>query len=124
MGRRSLSTLELECLSFTHQTICFICFIFSPSDLVQSDRALMMKHRGHPSIMSELACIKVCLGFFFFSSSSSFECACWYRCNNSVIPDRLSLTQPCRHVVSVFPPVLPSEHLPCFFHSPHSTFIS
>lgn len=58
-GRRSLSTLELECLSFTHQTICFIRFIFSPSDSAQPDRALMMKRRGHPCIISESACTKV-----------------------------------------------------------------
>lgn len=58
-GRRSLSTLELECLSFTHQTICFIRFIFSPSDPAQPDRALMMKCRGHPYIVSKLACTKV-----------------------------------------------------------------
>lgn len=61
IGRRSLSTLELECLSFTHQTICFIRFIFSPSDPAQPDKALMMKCRGHPCIMSELACTKVCV---------------------------------------------------------------
>lgn len=61
IGRRSLSTLELECLSFTHQTICFIRFIFSPSDPAQPDKALMMKRRGHPCIMSELACTKVCV---------------------------------------------------------------
>lgn len=61
IGRRSLSTLELECLSFTHQTICFIRFIFSPSDPAQPDRALMMKRRGHPCIISELACTKVCV---------------------------------------------------------------
>lgn len=60
IGRRSLSTLELECLSFTHQTICFIRFIFSPSDPAQPDKALMMKRRGHPCIISELACTKVC----------------------------------------------------------------
>lgn len=59
IGRRSLSTLELECLSFTHQTICFIRFIFSPSDPAQPDKALMMKRRGHPCIISELACAKV-----------------------------------------------------------------
>lgn len=58
-GRESLSTLELECLSFTHQTICFIRFIFTPSDPVQPDKALMMKRRGHPCIISELACRKV-----------------------------------------------------------------
>jgi len=58
-GRRSLSTLELECLSFTHQTICFIRFIFSPLDCAQPDRALMMKRRGHPCIISESACTKV-----------------------------------------------------------------
>lgn len=58
-GRRSLSTLELECLSFTHQTICFIRFIFSPSDSAEPDRALMMKRRGHPCIISEWACKKV-----------------------------------------------------------------
>lgn len=61
IGRRSLSTLELQCLSFTHQTICFIRFIFSPSDPAQPDKALMMKRRGHPCIISELACTKVCV---------------------------------------------------------------
>lgn len=61
IGRRSLSTLELECLSFTHQTICFIRFIFSPSDPAQPDKALMMKRRGHPCIISELPCKKVCV---------------------------------------------------------------
>lgn len=61
IGRRSLSTLELECLSFTHQTICFIRFIFSPSDPAQTDRALMMKRRGHPCIIFELACTEVCV---------------------------------------------------------------
>lgn len=66
IGRRSLSTLELECLSFTHQTICFIRFIFSPSDPAQPDKALMMKHRGHPCIISELAWTKVCV----------YVCAC------------------------------------------------
>lgn len=60
IGRGSLSTLELECLSFTHQTICFIRFIFSPSDPAQPDKALMMKRGGHPCIISELACTKVC----------------------------------------------------------------
>lgn len=59
IGRRSLSTLELECLSFTHQTICFIRFIFSPSDPAQPDKALMMKRGGHPCIITELACTKV-----------------------------------------------------------------
>lgn len=61
VGRRSLSTLELECLSFTHQTICFIRFIFSPSDPAQPDRALMMKRRGHPCIISELGCMRACM---------------------------------------------------------------
>lgn len=59
VGRESLSTLELQCLSFTHQTICFIRFIFTPSHPVQPDKALMMKRRGHPCIISELACTKV-----------------------------------------------------------------
>lgn len=70
IGRGSLSTLELECLSFTHQTICFIRFIFSPSDPAQPDKALMMKRGGHPCIISELACTKVCacvcIGMVFY----------------------------------------------------------
>lgn len=81
-GRRSLSTLELECLSFTHQTICFIRFIFSPSDSAQPDRALMMKRGGHPCIISESACTKVLV--------CAHLCVC-VLCSNNVISDKLSV---------------------------------
>lgn len=83
VGRESLSTLELECLSFTHQTICFIRFIFTPSHPVQPDKALMMKHRGHPCIISELAFTKVRV---------ACACMCMPACvppHNNIILDRL-----------------------------------
>ena len=68
IGRRSLSTLELECLSFTHQTICFIRFIFSPSDPAQPDNALMMKRRGHPCIVCVCVCVcvSVCMDLYIY----------------------------------------------------------
>lgn len=103
IGRRSLSTLELECLSFTHQTICFIRFIFSPSDLAQPDRALMMKRRGHPCIISELACTKVCVRVCVCICLC--ECVCFL--HNNVIFDKLLLRQRRQQPTSFSPPVPP-----------------
>lgn len=85
IGRRSLSTLELECLSFTHQTICFIRFIFSPSDPVQPDTALMMKRRGHPCIISELAYKGVCLCVCSYAWICICMCTCLFHSVNIVI---------------------------------------
>lgn len=106
MGRRSLSTLELECLSFTHQTICFIRFIFSPSYPAQPDKALMMKRRGHPCIISELACTKVCV------CESVYACACVFvlPLYNNVVSDKRLLRQRRQEPTSFSPAALPKCH--------------
>lgn len=97
VGRRSLSALELECLSFTHQTICFIWFIFSPSYPAQPDMALMMKRRGHPCIMSDLVCVRASVCECM--CARRVHCVCLFRHNNvisgllhRVMPVALSLT--------------------------------
>lgn len=132
IGRRSLSTLELECLSFTHQTICFIRFIFSPSDPAQPDKALMMKRRGHPCIISELACGKVFVCVCV--CARVYVHACAFVCHSTTMSfsDKRMLIRRCQQPTSFSPPVLPWDMVSTFtslfsqrpFIFPHSALLS
>ena len=57
VGRKSLSTFEIECLSLQHQTSNDLLHPFHILRLnLGLIKALMMKHQGHPYLTSDLGC--------------------------------------------------------------------